>query len=548
MKKPQTENSQAFRLTIVKKLWLFAGVFTALLVMQTIVMFNQLLDTKAQLLRYQEVDAPIKKKGHQLQVAVIQVQQWLTDISATRGLDGLNDGFDKAAQNARMFRQTIAELIALDPVHSSEYQQLLPLFEAYYVNGQKMAHAYIDSGPQGGNKTMADFDSTAEVLSERLDVILDMIAHQTIKGMQNGIANAEFAMTLMSVFSILFLVLIVFMMLGAKYSIVNPLHKFTDMAKDIAEGEGDLTRRLDETRKDEIGDMAYWVNKFVSKIQQSVSMVMKCNDKVGIASERLSELTLHTEEQVNKQLGETDMVATAMNEMMASSQEVANNATLTAESSNAANSEAEMGNTVVQKTINTIDTLAREIDNARDVIFNLGEDSKNIGSVLDVIKGISEQTNLLALNAAIEAARAGEEGRGFAVVADEVRTLAMRTQESTTEIEDMIKRLQDRSKEAVEVMRVGSEQAATCVEMARQAGNSLAAITDNVVSINTMNNQIACAAKEQSTVVQELDKNIINIAEASKQTVHDSGQISSAANKLKELVHTLDSLVKQFKV
>jgi len=548
MKKSQTENFQALRLTIVKKLWLFAGIFTALLIMQTIVMFDQLLDTKAQLLKYQEVDAPVKKKGHQLQVAVIQVQQWLTDISATRGLNGLNDGFDKAAENARMFRQTLTELIALDPVHGNEYRQLLPLFETYYKTGQKMAHAYIDFGPQGGNKTMADFDSTAEILGDRLDTILDMIARQTINGMQNGISNAEFAMTLMSVFSILFLVFIVLMMLGAKYSIVNPLHKFTDMAKDIAEGEGDLTRRMDETRTDEIGDMAYWVNKFVSKIQQSVSMVMECNDKVSTASEQLSELTLHTEEQVNKQLGETDMVATAMNEMMASSQEVANNATLTAESSNAANNEAEMGNTVVQKTISTIDTLAREIDNARDVIFNLGEDSKNIGSVLDVIKGISEQTNLLALNAAIEAARAGEEGRGFAVVADEVRTLAMRTQESTTEIEDMIKRLQDRSKEAVEVMRVGSEQAATCVEMARQAGNSLAAITDNVVSINTMNNQIACAAKEQSTVVQELDKNIINIAEASKQTVHDSGQISAAANNLKELVHTLDSLVKQFKV
>jgi methyl-accepting chemotaxis protein len=237
-----------------------------------------------------------------------------------------------------------------------------------------------------------------------------------------------------------------------------------------------------------------------------------------------------------------------MNEMLASSREVANNATLTAESSNATNNEAEMGNKVVQKTINTIDTLAKEIDNARDVIFNLGEDSKNIGSVLDVIKGISEQTNLLALNAAIEAARAGEEGRGFAVVADEVRTLAMRTQESTTEIEDMIKRLQDRSKEAVEVMKTGSEQAEACVDMAQQAGNSLAAITNNVVNINGMNNQIACAAKEQSTVVQELDKNIINIVEASKQTVSDSGKISSAANNLKELVHTLGGLVKQFKV
>jgi len=548
MKKPRREDSAAFRLTIVKKLWLFAGIFTILLVMQMIVMFDQLSNTKTKLIRYQTVDAPIKKKGNQLQVAVIQVQKWLTDISATRGQDGLNDGLEKASGFAEKFRLTIEELVSLDPMHGTEYQRLVPLFENYYKTGQKMAQTYIDFGPKDGNKMMAEFDSAADLLNKRLDNILEIIAQQTSTGMQQGIADTDISKTLLLLFLILSLILIIVMLMGAKYSIVNPLHKFTEMAKDIAEGDGDLTRRLDETRRDEIGDMAYWVNKFVTKIQDSVRMVMECNDKVSIASEQLSDLTLHTEEQVNKQLGETDMVATAMNEMLASSREVANNATMTAESSNATNNEAEMGNTVVQKTIDTIDTLANEIDNARDVIFNLGEDSKNIGSVLDVIKGISEQTNLLALNAAIEAARAGEEGRGFAVVADEVRTLAMRTQESTTEIEDMIKRLQDRSKEAVEVMRVGSEQAATCVDMARQAGKSLGAITENVVSINSMNNHIACAAKEQSTVVQELDKNIINIAEASKQTVHDSGQISSAANRLKELVHTLDSLVKQFRV
>ncbi|MFQ5468789.1 MAG: methyl-accepting chemotaxis protein [Gammaproteobacteria bacterium] len=535
-------------MSIYQKLWAFAILFTVLVVGQSGYMVMQLDQTRKDMQYMRDVEGKIIENTHTLQLAVIQVQQWLTDISATRAAPGFDDGLDEAEAQAETFRVTLQELTALDQENAANYQELGPLFEAYYETGKKMAHAYIDGGPEAGNKMMSAFDSTAEGLKESMDVTLFAVSEDKTMRLDSLFEDTRNAEQLMIVFALVFLAIAVALVVGAKWVVIKPLMRLTAMARDIAEGEGDLTKRLDDSHKDELGEMAHWFNEFVGKIQHAISLVQESNEKVGTASEQLSMLTRHTEEQINNQLGETDMVATAMNEMLATSQEVANNAVQTAESTNTANTDADAGNRVVQRTIDTIDALAREVDNARDVIVNLGEDTKNIGSVLDVIKGISEQTNLLALNAAIEAARAGEQGRGFAVVADEVRTLAMRTQESTTEIQDMINRLQAGSEKAVSVMKAGSEQADACVEMAREAGNSLKSITDSVNSITSMNDQIASASEEQSAVVAELDQNVINIAEASKETVSDASQISSAATELQELVHSMNRLVKQFKV
>jgi methyl-accepting chemotaxis protein len=231
-----------------------------------------------------------------------------------------------------------------------------------------------------------------------------------------------------------------------------------------------------------------------------------------------------------------------MDEMTATVHEVARNTDAAAQAAEQADAQAKEGNQVVASTVQSIRQLADAVDNTAEVIQTLANHSQNIGSVLDVIKGIAEQTNLLALNAAIEAARAGEQGRGFAVVADEVRTLASRTQQSTQEIHEMIESLQAGSKNAVAAMAKGKEQAHSSVELISKAGDSLQTISQTVATIYDMNTQIAAASEQQSTVAEEINRNITNIksssdltAEKSRQSEKSSGELSNVAARLQEL-------------
>jgi methyl-accepting chemotaxis protein len=237
-----------------------------------------------------------------------------------------------------------------------------------------------------------------------------------------------------------------------------------------------------------------------------------------------------------------------MNQMTATVQEVASHAARAAESARQADEEAQDGKRIMQQTLNAMDTLANEVENAAGVIHSLEKESEEIGSVLDVIRGIAEQTNLLALNAAIEAARAGEQGRGFAVVADEVRTLASRTQASTQEIQNMIERLQAGANNAVKAMEAGQTQARKGVEQASLAGASLETITQSVTTISDMNMQIASAAEEQSSVADEINRNIATISQSADNTAHGSQQTAIAGDELARLAAELRELVGHFKV
>lgn len=330
--------------------------------------------------------------------------------------------------------------------------------------------------------------------------------------------------------------------------IVNPLNDLIKRVTNIASDEGDLTSRVSVKSTDEVGQLATVFNQFLDKLHKLISEITGASTHVSTAAEEMSYTTQETIQAISEQHSATDQVATAINEMSATVQEVTRNANEAANAARQADEDAKSGRKIVGDTIFAIESLATEVEKASEVIQALETDSDNIGSVLDVIKGIAEQTNLLALNAAIEAAGAGEQGRGFAVVADEVRTLASRTQASTAEIEGMIERLQLGTKNAVQVMEQGKQQAGLGVETAAKAGESLDSITSAVSEISNMNIQIASAAEEQNAVVEDINRNITNISSIANRTASHAQKNDAASKQLSDLATELQSLVGQFKI
>lgn len=334
---------------------------------------------------------------------------------------------------------------------------------------------------------------------------------------------------------------------AAIIAMVRRLNVATHTMADIAQGQGDLTSRMNDHGRDELDRLGGAFNRFAERIHQLVLQVMGSTSRLAAAAEELSTTSEEGSAQVSRQQSETELVATAMNEMSSTVQEVARNASEAAQAARDADDECHRGRSIVDETVTSIESLAAQVERTAKTIHDLEADAGEIDRVIEVINGISEQTNLLALNAAIEAARAGEHGRGFAVVADEVRALARQTQSSTGEIRGMIERLQGGAKEAVGAMDVGRQSAESSVIKAREADNALQAITEAVARINDMNALIASAAEEQSSVAEEINRNVINISQISEQTLTGSTQTAAAADELARLSGELQNLVTQFK-
>ena len=330
-------------------------------------------------------------------------------------------------------------------------------------------------------------------------------------------------------------------------TVIKRIHAMRHTMEAIAKDD-DLSYSVLVENRDEVGAMGDAFNRMIAKFKHSLHAVSDVTQKLHDVSDQVSHVADTTLQAVVEQRTETDMVASAMNEMSATVQEVARHATQTAEASQGADEESKAGVLVAKEAIDGIQALIKEIASAASVVQQVETDTANISAVLDVIKGIAEQTNLLALNAAIEAARAGEQGRGFAVVADEVRTLASRTQKSTEEIQNMIERLQLGVKNAVAAMagaQVRATSGSVCVEKASQ---SLHVIAAEVATINDMNTQIATAAEEQSAVAEEINRNITTISSIADNTSTGATQTAQSSEELVRLSAELRRLVNQFKL
>ena len=329
--------------------------------------------------------------------------------------------------------------------------------------------------------------------------------------------------------------------------IANPLAAAAAALKDIADGDGDLSKRLDTNAKGEVGDVAHGFNTFAAKIQTLIVEVKSAIEDLSTATGRMTGVVDHTRSEVDEQRRETEQVAAAIHEMAAAVQEVSTNATNASHSAQAADESAIGGQQVVNETIASIQSLQEGVNKSSDVIGQLDRDSEHIGTVVNVIKEIADQTNLLALNAAIEAARAGEQGRGFSVVADEVRTLANRTQQSTDEIQSMIEKLQSGARQAVQEMEKSRVQTDQTVEKASHTGEQLNNITASVSDISGMSTQIATAAEEQTSVADELSRSIQHIADISERASGNADMLATTTGEMAQLESRLTTLVNQFK-
>jgi methyl-accepting chemotaxis protein len=361
---------------------------------------------------------------------------------------------------------------------------------------------------------------------------------------------AEFSATVMTtvIISLLGLAILIAISAFTARSILMPLNQILAVVKDLSEGDGDLTRRLNVNTKDETGELAQCFNQFMDKLHGIILHVRDSVARVSDAAAGLSSATATSRRNLEQQQQQTDQVATAITQMTSTVQEVNRSAEKAATAAKESTMLADDGKKVVAGTVAAIRQIADDVESTADVMRKLKLGSENIGEVLVVIKGIAEQTNLLALNAAIEAARAGEQGRGFAVVADEVRTLAQRTQKSTNEIEQIILALQTEANEAAAAASQSSEGAKTTMVKASEAGNALDAIIGAVRTISDMNTQIATASEEQSVVADEIGRNVTVIQTVSEESAKTAVESAQSGSNLNALSEELRGIVQQFRL
>lgn len=364
----------------------------------------------------------------------------------------------------------------------------------------------------------------------------------------NRQAEEQYSSAFKTVVGLLFLAALMTVMLAwlLTKSITQPISNALNAAEKIA--EGNLTQPILVDGKDEAGRLLSAMAQMQANLRTTLEGISSSATRLASAAEEMNCITVESSIGLTQQNNEIEQAATAVNEMTSAVEEVARNAVSTSEASQNATAAAGEGRDLVRETVDAIDRMSAEVQGSAVLISQLANESRDIGKVLDVIRGLADQTNLLALNAAIEAARAGEAGRGFAVVADEVRALAHRTQQSTSEIERMISSIQSGTEHAVDSMRNSTERAESTLNIARGAGISLEAINSAVIEINERNLVIASAAEEQAQVAREVDRNLVNIRDLSVQSSTGAAQTSTASSELATLALDLNNMVSHFKI
>lgn len=463
--------------------------------------------------------------------------------------------FEAAGSLKRMRREERSFLLENNPDAVTRFRKLataaLASVESSYVN-----QAVKDEISQLFRDYSAAFEESVGATQEMRELEQEMVAvarsnvakADALQALQLEKMIAEKRQAIWLILGVVALVLIIGALLGWRLtrSITHPIREAVQLASQVA--SGDLSGNIRSDRGDEFGQLLSALGTMVTNLRELVKNIDGNSGRIAASAEQLSSITERTSAGVAQQRDQTDQVATAMNEMVSTASAVATNAGEAFTAANLARDKAASGETAVENTLAHVNDLNAKVVEVMARLEGLQADTKNIGTVLDVIKSVAEQTNLLALNAAIEAARAGEHGRGFAVVADEVRSLAQRTQSSTVEIETLIKSLVGSAENSLESMTIGSELAQNTLDKARAAGEQIREITQAVEDINRVNSQIATAAEQQTAVAEDINQNVTLIRDGSDQSSADANDVASASLELARLGNELRGQVARFRL
>nr|WP_309677824.1 methyl-accepting chemotaxis protein [Pseudomonas sp.] len=441
--------------------------------------------------------------------------------------------------------QTVYEKLIASPQERAAYDQYVQLLGQYRQIEDRMKSLSRNNQVEELRTLLnTDLLTNSEAVNSVLNRLLEINTQQTVDTNQQATDQYSSAFNLVVTLLVIATGLTLLFAWLLTNSITKPIANALSAAEEIA--EGNLTRPITVDGEDEAGRLLAAMAKMQDKLRDTLQRISGSATQLASAAEELNSVTDESARGLTQQNNEIEQAATAVNEMTSAVEEVARNAVSTSEASKNATTSAGDGRDLVQETVSAIERMSADVQSTATLIGNLANESRDIGKVLDVIRGLADQTNLLALNAAIEAARAGEAGRGFAVVADEVRALAHRTQQSTSEIERMIGSIQSGTEHAVDSMRNSTERAESTLNIARGAGMSLDTINSAIVEINERNLVIASAAEEQAQVAREVDRNLVNIRDLSVQSATGANQTSAASNELSRLALDLNNMVGRF--
>ncbi len=443
--------------------------------------------------------------------------------------------------------QTVYEPLIDSPEEKSTYEDFKRLL-AQFAQLEAQLKSLSSANDLDAMRTLinSDLTSTSDALNVALDKLVKINKDQSVVSDQEAADNYHSAFVMVVALLVIASVLTCLCAWLLTRSITRPISSAVLAAQNIA--DNNLTHRIEVDGNDEATRLLEAMSRMQNNLRDTVQRISGSATQLASAAEELNAVTEESARGLVQQDNEIEQAATAVNEMTSAVEEVARNAVSTSEASIEATRSAGDGRDLVQETVAAIERMTLDVQSTGELVGDLATQSRDIGKVLDVIRGLADQTNLLALNAAIEAARAGEAGRGFAVVADEVRALAHRTQQSTSEIERMIGSIQGGTEKAVDSMRNSTDRASSTLNIAKGAGLALDTINTAIVGINERNLVIASAAEEQAQVAREVDRNLVNIRDLSTQTAAGAHQTSAASSELSRLAVDLSAMVAKFRV